>query len=197
MVVRGFALVLLCAALALAAPPTAVHEKGYCAMYGVCGSETGSKFSPKLNCPANVKAQHTNDTSFQELISKTCGPRFKDIPLCCDSEQLTTLSNNLASAVNLVGSCPACWENFKGFFCDLACSPDQSTFLNVTETMVAPLEKVDIVTRVDFFVSDVFGGGFFNSCRDVKFGSDNSFAMNLIGGGAKNYLGEKPFHKKP
>ncbi|KAI8854832.1 RNA polymerase Rpc34 subunit-domain-containing protein [Chytridium lagenaria] len=136
-----------------------------------------------------------NDTVFQELIGKTCGEKFLNTPVCCNTEQLNTLSNNLLSAVNLVGSCPACWDNFKGFFCDLACSPGnssspdyQSTFLNVTETIVAPVEKVDIVTRVDFFVSEEFGAGFYNSCRDVKFGSDNNFAMNLIGGGAKTIL---------
>lgn len=36
-------------------------------------------------------------------------------------------------------------------------------------------------------MSDEYGSGFFNSCKDVKFGATNSNAMTFIGGGAKNY----------
>jgi Niemann-Pick C1 protein len=56
------------------------------------------------------------------------------------------------------------------------------------------------VTELDQLVSDEYGSGFYDSCKDVKFGAANSNAMDFIGGGAKNYtnflkfLGdEKPF----
>lgn len=41
--------------------------------------------------------------------------------------------------------------------------------------------------EVDFYASKDFGEGFYNSCKDVKMGAANAFAMDLIGGGAKDY----------
>ena len=60
-----------------------------------------------------------------------------------------------------------------------------------------------MVTELDQLVSNEYGEGFFNSCKDVKFGPTNSNAMSLIGGGAKNYtdflafLGHKSFAGSP
>lgn len=44
-----------------------------------------------------------------------------------------------------------------------------------------------MVTELDQLVSDTYGEGFYDSCKDVKFGPTNSNAMDFIGGGAKNY----------
>jgi Niemann-Pick C1 protein len=98
----------------------------------------------------------------------------------------------------MISSCPACRENFFNLFCTFTCSPNQSLFINVTKT-----EEKDnkyLVTELDHLVSDKYGTGFYDSCKDVKFGPTNANAMDLIGGGAKNYtsflkfLGdEKPF----
>jgi Niemann-Pick C1 protein len=74
-------------------------------------------------------------------------------------------------------------------------------FINVTKTQ----EKGDksIVTELDHLVTDEYGGGFYDSCKDVKFGATNGNAMDLIGGGAKNYtsflkfLGDEKFLGSP
>lgn len=57
--------------------------------------------------------------------------------------------------------------------------------MNVTKTE----RKGDktLVTELDQLISDEYGSGFFDSCKDVKFGASNSNAMDFIGGGAKNY----------
>ena len=44
------------------------------------------------------------------------------------------------------------------------------------------------VQSLDFFASERHGKGFFNSCKDVKVGATNGYAMDLIGEGAKDYL---------
>ena len=56
------------------------------------------------------------------------------------------------------------------------------------------------MTELDNLWSDDYGKGFYDSCKDVKFGATGGKAMDFIGGGAKNYtsflkfLGdEKPF----
>jgi len=60
--------------------------------------------------------------------------------------------------------------------------------------------KKIIVTELDNLWTDKYGSGFYNSCKDVKFGATGGKAMDFIGGGAENYtmflkfLGDtKPF----
>lgn len=101
--------------------------------------------------------------------------------------QLTDLIEQVKKAERIISACPACWSNFLQFFCHFTCSPDQSTFVNITETYRSPSTKKDVVTRVDFRVDDYFGKGFYSSCKDIKFGSSNGFAMDFIGGGASNW----------
>lgn len=40
----------------------------------------------------------------------------------------------------------------------------------------------DAVKAVEMDVAPSFGEGFFNSCKDVKFGATNGYAMDLLGG---------------
>lgn len=109
-----------------------------------------------------------------------------DIPLCCTSDQLETLQDSLTQAEGLISACPACRNNFRSFYCHFTCSPHQGTFLNVTSTQKSS-EGLQAVESVDFFVGEQFGRGFFDSCKNVKYGASNGFAMDLIGGGAQNY----------
>jgi Niemann-Pick C1 protein len=44
-----------------------------------------------------------------------------------------------------------------------------------------------LVTELDQLISEDYGTGLFNSCKDVKFGAANAKAMDFIGGGAKDY----------
>lgn len=55
------------------------------------------------------------------------------------------------------------------------------------------------MTELDQLVSGEYGSGFYDSCKDVKFGPTNQNAMVFIGGGAKNYPDFLTFlgHKSP
>lgn len=44
------------------------------------------------------------------------------------------------------------------------------------------------VKSVDVHVGEKFGKGFYDSCKDIKFGATNGLAMDLLGGGAKTWL---------
>jgi Niemann-Pick C1 protein len=57
--------------------------------------------------------------------------------------------------------------------------------VNVTDSK--PKGSKRIVTELDHLVSDEYGAGFYDSCKNVKFGATNGKAMDFIGGGAKNY----------
>ena len=115
---------------------------------------------------------------------------------------MKALKSELGTPNTLIGSCPACKENFFNMFCTFTCSPDQSTFINVTNS--AEKNGKHLVTELDQLISDEYGTGFYDSCKEVKFGGANSKAMDLIGGGATNYhemlkfLGDKkPFVGSP
>lgn len=43
---------------------------------------------------------------------------------------------------NFIGRCPSCLHNLLAHFCDLTCAPDQSRFINVTETAVVASGKI-------------------------------------------------------
>ena len=53
--------------------------------------------------------------------------------------------------------------------------------MEVTETQTLPNGK-EAVKQLDVAVSAQFGDGFYNSCKDVKFGATNGLAMDLLGG---------------
>ncbi|KAL8652671.1 MAG: hypothetical protein Q9210_002547 [Variospora velana] len=175
---------------------TVKHEAGRCAMKGQCGKK--SFFGGQLPCPDNSVAQQPDQASRKKLTD-ICGNKWDDGAICCDSDQIDALGSNLQRAESIISSCPACKENFFNLFCTFTCSPDQSLFVNVTDTQKASTGKL-IVTELDNLWSDGYGKGFYDSCKDVKFGPTGGKAMDFIGGGAKNYtnflkfLGDtKPF----
>lgn len=174
-----------------------LHKEGYCAMRGSCGSRN---FSP-LPCVKNEPATLPETQEFRQLLQETCG--FNG-PVCCDQDQLETLVEQVKRAEAVIASCPACWYNFVQFWCGFTCSPNQSTFVNVTSVLPGDEEGEFVVNSTDYWVSDPFGSTFYDSCKDIKFGSSNGYAMDFIGGGAKSwhemvsYLGqERPMLGSP
>ncbi|KAI9840459.1 MAG: hypothetical protein M1837_001615 [Sclerophora amabilis] len=162
---------------------TKIHEQGRCALRGQCGSK--SFFGSELPCPNNEPATEPEGDSRKRIVS-ICGEKWNEGLVCCEEAQLDALSSNLKRAESFISSCPACKENFFNLFCTFTCSPDQSLFINVTDTQESKTKKT-IATELDYLVSDDYGLEFFNSCKDVKFSGTNGYAMDFIGGGAKNF----------
>ncbi|KAI9800912.1 MAG: hypothetical protein M1833_003049 [Piccolia ochrophora] len=172
---------------------TEKHEDGRCALRGHCGKQ--SFFGSELPCPDNGLAKEPAQAVRDEVVS-LCGEKWSEGPFCCEQEQVETLSSNLNRAAGFISSCPACKVNFFNLFCTFTCSPDQSSFLNVTDIGESTSGK-SVATELDYLVSDRYGSGFYDSCKDVKYSATNGYAMDLIGGGAKNaseflkFLGDK------
>ena len=178
---------------------TLKHEAGRCAMKGHCGKQPF--FGGELPCPDNSLAGKPSKEVRDKLVG-ICGDSWSESDVCCDIDQLDALSTNLKRAESIISACPACKENFFNLFCTFSCSPNQSLFVNITETATSSSKKL-IVTELDNIWSDRYGKGFYNSCKDVKFGATGGKAMDFIGGGAKNYtaflkfLGDKKFLGSP
>ena len=133
-----------------------------------------------------------DDPILAASLVEVCGADFlgSDRLACCTADQVMTLSQSLAQAEPLISSCPACRANFRHWFCSFTCSPDQSLFMEVTRTQEVSKDgkPSTAVKEVVVDVASDFGRGFYDSCKDVKFGATNGYAMDLIGGGAKNWL---------
>ncbi len=181
-----------------AEPYTPIHEAGRCAIRGTCGKK--SFFGPELPCPDNGLAEAPSPETRKHLV-ELCGPKWSEGNVCCEGKQIDALESNLKKAQPIISACPACKENFFNLFCTFTCSPDQSLFINVTKTQ----QKGDkeIVVELDQLISEQYGSGFYDSCKDVKFGASNTNAMDFIGGGAKDYhaflkfLGDEKFLGSP
>ncbi|KAI1811030.1 patched family-domain-containing protein [Poronia punctata] len=161
---------------------TPKHEPGRCALRGHCGKK--GFFGKALPCVDNGLAE-TPDDDFAKEIEELCGPKWKDSKVCCTSDQLNSLKKELSTPNQIIGGCPACKDNFYNLFCTFTCSPDQSLFVNVTRTQ--ELRGGTAVAEIDQLVTEEYGEGFYDSCKEVKFGPSNSKAINFIGGGADNY----------
>ena len=168
---------------------------GRCAIRGQCGKE--SFFGSELPCPYDGPSSKP-DKALRQLAIDVCGPAYADTELCCAQDQLDALRDNLKKADPLISSCPACQRNFLDFFCTFTCSPDQASFLKVEETGQSSDGK-EIATRLSYYVDDETLDGFYNSCKEVKFSATNGYAMDLLGGGAKDGRGLARFlgHKTP
>ncbi|KAM4063147.1 patched family protein [Hirsutella rhossiliensis] len=195
----GAASLLVAGLVAGAQPFTPNHEPGRCAFRGHCGKK--SLFGKELPCVDNGLAKDPDAELRKELVD-LCGAEWSDRSVCCTMDQVKALKSELGTPSTLIGSCPACKYNFFNLFCTFTCSPDQSLFVNITEA--ADKSGKQLVTELDQLVSEKYGSGLYDSCKEVKFGGANSRAMDLIGGGAKDYhqmlkfLGDtKPFFGSP
>ncbi|CAO1618469.1 unnamed protein product [Jaminaea pallidilutea] len=174
-------------------------------MKGNCGKK--SLFSPDLPCAVDQVPATAPDAKLRSRIEAVCGAEMAGGDVCCSIDQVETLSANLQQAEALISSCPACRNNFRNFFCSFTCSPNQAQFLDVSQSQKTSKPGPDgdvAVKSIEYWVSDEFRQGFYNSCKDVKFGASNGFAMDLLGGGAKDadgflkFMGdEKPLVGSP
>ncbi|CAO2815751.1 unnamed protein product [Amaranthus hypochondriacus] len=155
------------------------HSAKYCAMYDICGERSDGKV---LNCPygsPSIKPDDLLSAKIQSLCPTISGN------ICCTERQFDTLRSQVQQAIPLLVGCPACLRNFLNLFCELSCSPNQSQFINVTST--AEVDGNLTVDGIEYYVSEEFGEGLYNACKDVKFGSMNTRAIDFIGAGAKSY----------
>ncbi|XP_020589386.1 Niemann-Pick C1 protein-like isoform X2 [Phalaenopsis equestris] len=156
-----------------------MHREGYCSMYGICAQRSDGK---DLNCAQGSLATKP-DGLLSSRIQSLCPTITSNV--CCNAAQFETLHDQVQQAVPLLVGCPACLRNFLNFFCELSCSPNQSLFINVTSA--TQVNNTMTVNGIDYFITNTYGEEFYDSCKDVKFGSMNTRVMDFIGAGAENY----------
>ncbi|XP_057987143.1 uncharacterized protein LOC110660977 isoform X3 [Hevea brasiliensis] len=155
------------------------HSEEYCAMYDICGARDDGKV---LNCPSNSPSKKPDDLLSQKIQS-LCPTITGNV--CCTEAQFETLRSQVQQVIPFLVGCPACLRNFLNLFCELSCSPHQSLFVNVTS--ISKVKNNLTVDGIDFYITDAFGEGLYDSCKDVKFGTMNSRALDFVGAGAQNF----------
>ncbi|KAK1228917.1 niemann-Pick type C- protein 1 [Marasmius sp. AFHP31] len=167
-----------------------------CAMRESCGKK-GGIFGRDLPCPYDGEPVQPTASELR-LLQSIC-PSYTDPQgpgTCCNEDQISELATNFARIDPILGPCPACRNNFRAFFCEFTCSPYQSQFVKVTSTQETSTGEQG-VGSLDFYVGEKFKEGFWDSCKDVKFGASGDFVMDIIFEGAQNagdllkYLGDE------
>ncbi|XP_048363973.1 NPC intracellular cholesterol transporter 1 [Sphaerodactylus townsendi] len=154
-----------------------------CVWYGQCGKAPNDK---RYNCEYDGPPLPLPKDGY-ELVQELC-PSFYygNVSLCCDVQQLQTLKANLELPLQFLSRCPSCFYNLINLFCELTCSPNQSEFLNVTQTIpyydpVTQKNKTSI-TELQYYIGERFANAMYNACRDVEAPSSNVKALGLLCG---------------
>ena len=136
---RGLILLLIFCGIA----NSAKNAEGQCIWFGKCGKDP--KFNDNrhiLNClyRGAPKIAKTQDVQKLKAICPHLIEEFgeNELNLCCDSEQIEDLVENMALPSAVLERCPTCLANFRKNFCDLTCRPDQSKFANASKIVKAP-----------------------------------------------------------
>ncbi|KAH0617771.1 hypothetical protein JD844_016346 [Phrynosoma platyrhinos] len=95
--------------------------------------------------------------------------------------------NNIQiSDADFLSRCPSCFYNLMNLFCELTCSPHQSEFLNVTQTIpyVDPVTEKNktSITELQYYIGETFSNAMYNACKDVEAPSSNVKALGLLCG---------------
>uniref|UniRef100_A0A453CMN6 SSD domain-containing protein n=1 Tax=Aegilops tauschii subsp. strangulata TaxID=200361 RepID=A0A453CMN6_AEGTS len=67
---------------------------------------------------------------------------------------------------------------------DVCCTVDQFDTLH---QQVQQVDNITTVDGIDYYITSNYGEELYNSCKEVKFGTLNTRAMDFLGGGAKTY----------
>ncbi|NXI48532.1 NPC1 protein, partial [Galbula dea] len=154
-----------------------------CVWYGECGVASGDK---RYNCAYDGPPVELPEDGY-DLMQELCpGLFFGNVSTCCDVQQLQTLKSNLQLPLQFLSRCPSCFYNLINLFCELTCSPNQSDFLNVTNTIPYedPVlkENKSSITELQYFIGERFANAMYNACKDVEAPSSNVKALGLLCG---------------
>lgn len=185
---RGWLLWVLLLQAARAQPYTPIHQPGYCAFYDECGKNPelsgGLATLANVSCLNNTRAPRVTGDHLA-LLRRVC-PRLDAGPdatfACCSRKQLVSLEASLAVTKALLTRCPACADNFVSLHCHNTCSPDQSTFINVTRVAARGAGQPPAVVAYEAFYQRSFAERTYDSCSRVRIPAAATLAVGAMCG---------------
>ena len=82
----------------------------------------------------------------------------------------------------LMARCPACYLNFRTFFCDLTCAPDHANFMSVVKAQPFGNKGQQSVLEVNYAVTNYSVNALFDSCKNVQYSASNQKILDLLCG---------------
>ncbi|XP_016663110.1 NPC intracellular cholesterol transporter 1 isoform X2 [Acyrthosiphon pisum] len=172
-------------------PPSRANDT--CIWYGECEKVDDLRV---LNCHYDGPPKPMTDPKSIDVLKTWC-PDFiqdhskdgKTLNTCCGVDQLSTLGTSIVQAANFLHRCPSCMRTFGRFICELACSPTQSRFMNVTKLTTIGTS----IQELDFYISDSYMQGVYDSCKSVSNPATGELAMDVICSGAIACTAQKWF----
>jgi Niemann-Pick C1 protein len=145
--------------------------------YGQCGINPLT--NKCMNCLYNGPAKPVDDPGSREILALLCPELLmSNSKVCCDHDQLVSLQSGIQSAQQMMSRCPGCWKNFRELYCHMACSPNNSMFIDPTKLSA---DNKSIIA-IDYYVDEAFRAGLYNSCKNVVFPSSHQKIMNFMCG---------------
>ncbi|CAH8614494.1 unnamed protein product [Schistosoma rodhaini] len=138
-----------------------------CIWYGICDS---SDPAHQKYCSYNGTAKALSNDGFKTLSSLCPNYAVGNAKVCCDEDQLNYFSKSASLASMLLKRCPACFANFRLLFCAMTCDPNQVQFIE-------PTIKGKLVESITYTLTDHMADTFFNSCKEVTFGSNRAISL--------------------
>lgn len=165
---------------------SAIHEEDRCSVRGLCGPNPDTNNRTTLFCAFNEGPVRMSDPQGRSRLAQYC-PSYDSgtangPTLCCDGSQMIEMEPIFRTVQQFFARCPACQINLLNLFCQFLCSVDQSLFINVTETIPAPDDKLGALA-IAYYVDEEMVSGMFDSCKDVQFPAANTKVMDLMCGG--------------
>ncbi|KAM9313283.1 NPC1-like intracellular cholesterol transporter 1 [Gastrophryne carolinensis] len=168
---------------------TVTKEEGYCAIYGECGINpevTNSLIPAIMPCESNTRARKVTGADLIRLRN-ICPMLYNgddNTYACCSGNQMNSIQKSFALSKVILSRCPSCEENFANIHCQNTCSPNQSTFLNVTrtyDTIVNGKPEKGVLAYQCFFQRQ-FAERSFDSCKNVRLPATGGFAISAMCG---------------
>ncbi|CAH8572285.1 unnamed protein product [Heterobilharzia americana] len=140
---------------------------GDCIWYGICDDHVAGH--PRY-CSYNGSARALGKDALKTLSTLCPNYAVGDSKVCCDEKQLDFFSKSASLAAMLLKRCPACYANFRLLFCAMTCDPNQARF-------ITPTVHGKLVESITYTLTDRVADTFFNSCKDVTFGSMHALSL--------------------
>lgn len=113
-----------------------------CVMYDACANlsplyKGQNPFESRWqNCEYEGEPRPVDNHHVFDMYKKLCPSLYngdEKQALCCSANQIRILVKSISEAEAIIGSCPSCYFNFRNFWCQLTCHPDQHRFVQPIE----------------------------------------------------------------
>lgn len=145
-----------------------------CVTYGNCGDSEDGVLD--TSCVGKQPPQKLPE-DYVSILNAFCPELLTQYgdELCCDGDQVLSISDKLGLASTFISKCPSCFRNIRQTICNLMCSPEQYKFLDVTKVAVnnGTGEEKEYVAKADVYIMDHYAQSTFASCENVVSGMTN------------------------